>query len=132
MWPAITAAPVAPGRGLPVYQPATAVLDGTCSVPGAGQSEPDEPGLDADRRDLQRTSAEGQELTSLASRRPTCLAALAPAAAFPAGVAGRPVWLAQASPAAAPHTMTTPTRAAAAAHGRRMSRVREAWRPYLI
>src|SRR5580692_9579880 len=29
----MTAAPVAPGRGLPVYQPATAVLAGTCSVP---------------------------------------------------------------------------------------------------
>src|ERR1700690_4167745 len=31
----MTAAPTAPGRGLPVYQPATAVLDGTCSVPFA-------------------------------------------------------------------------------------------------
>src|SRR6202167_5551707 len=29
----MTAAPSAPGRGLPVYQPATAVLAGTCSVP---------------------------------------------------------------------------------------------------
>src|SRR5580693_6126905 len=29
----MTAAPTAPGRGLPVYQPATAVLAGTCSVP---------------------------------------------------------------------------------------------------
>ena len=32
-WPAMTAAPTVPGRGLPVYQPATAVLDGTWSVP---------------------------------------------------------------------------------------------------
>src|SRR5580658_4058487 len=31
----MTAAPTAPGRGLPVYQPATAVLDGTWSVPFA-------------------------------------------------------------------------------------------------
>ena len=33
MCPAITAAPVAPGRGLPVYQPATAAVDGTCRTP---------------------------------------------------------------------------------------------------
>src|SRR6266581_2311146 len=32
MWPAITDDPTAPGRGLPVYQPATAVLAGTCKV----------------------------------------------------------------------------------------------------
>src|ERR1700691_1200676 len=31
----MTAAPTAPGRGLPVYQPATAVLDGTWSAPFA-------------------------------------------------------------------------------------------------
>src|SRR5580698_3333732 len=31
----MTAAPTAPGRGLPVYQPATAVLDGTWRVPFA-------------------------------------------------------------------------------------------------
>src|SRR6266571_8081248 len=31
--PAMTAEPTVPGRGLPVYQPATAVLDGTWSVP---------------------------------------------------------------------------------------------------
>src|ERR1700742_2155811 len=35
MCPAMTADPVAPGRGLPVYQPATAVDDGTCSAPSA-------------------------------------------------------------------------------------------------
>src|ERR1022692_1474701 len=35
MWPAITDEPTAPGRGLPVYQPATEVLVGTCSVPCA-------------------------------------------------------------------------------------------------
>src|SRR5580704_3575399 len=32
-WPAMTADPVAPGRGLPVYQPATVVVLGTCRVP---------------------------------------------------------------------------------------------------
>jgi len=32
-WPAMTADPVAPGRGLPVYQPTTVVLLGTWSVP---------------------------------------------------------------------------------------------------
>src|SRR5271169_6769348 len=32
-WPAMTADPVAPGRGLPVYQPATVVVRGTCRVP---------------------------------------------------------------------------------------------------
>src|SRR5579863_8270421 len=32
-WPAMTAAPAAPGRGLPLYQRATAVLAGTWSVP---------------------------------------------------------------------------------------------------
>src|SRR5258705_10431859 len=31
--PAMTAEPTVPGRGLPVYQPATVVLDGTWSVP---------------------------------------------------------------------------------------------------
>src|SRR5579875_3309101 len=31
----MTAAPASPGRGLPVYQPATAVLAGTCSAPAA-------------------------------------------------------------------------------------------------
>ncbi len=35
MCPAITAEPVAPGRGLPVYQPATAMLAGTCGAPVA-------------------------------------------------------------------------------------------------
>src|SRR5450756_3123620 len=33
MWPAMTAEPMEPGRGLPVYQPATVADDGTCSVP---------------------------------------------------------------------------------------------------
>ncbi len=33
MCPAITEEPIWPGRGLPVYQPATEVLDGTWSVP---------------------------------------------------------------------------------------------------
>ena len=31
----MTAGPMAPGRGLPVYQPATVVEDGTCSAPPA-------------------------------------------------------------------------------------------------
>src|SRR6202030_711947 len=31
-WPAMTADPTAPGRGLPVYQPATVVVSGTWSV----------------------------------------------------------------------------------------------------
>jgi len=35
MCPAMTADPTAPGRGLPVYQPATAVDEGTCSAPAA-------------------------------------------------------------------------------------------------
>src|ERR1700677_1398607 len=35
MCPAITDDPMAPGRGLPVYQPATDVVDGTCSAPAA-------------------------------------------------------------------------------------------------
>ena len=35
MWPTMTAEPIWPGRGLPVYQPATDVLVGTCSVPCA-------------------------------------------------------------------------------------------------
>src|SRR5262250_372938 len=35
MWPTITAAPIAPGRELPVYQPATEVLAGTCRAPEA-------------------------------------------------------------------------------------------------
>src|SRR5450755_4045627 len=35
MWPAMTDEPTSPGRGLPVYQPATEVLVGTCSVPWA-------------------------------------------------------------------------------------------------
>src|ERR1700689_1306431 len=32
-WPAMTADPIAPGRGLPVYQPATVVVRGTWRVP---------------------------------------------------------------------------------------------------
>src|SRR6516165_4293865 len=35
MCPAITAGPMAPGRGLRTYQPATAVDDGTCRAPVA-------------------------------------------------------------------------------------------------
>src|SRR5208282_4905342 len=31
MCPTMTAEPIAPGRGLPVYQPATEVVDGTCN-----------------------------------------------------------------------------------------------------
>src|SRR5260221_3455522 len=34
-WPTMTDEPIAPGRGLPVYQPATAVVDGTWSAPPA-------------------------------------------------------------------------------------------------
>src|SRR5258708_17522538 len=33
MWPTITEAPTAPGRGLPVYQPATEAMAGTCRAP---------------------------------------------------------------------------------------------------
>src|SRR5450631_2528193 len=33
MCPAMTAPPGSPGRGLPVYHPATAVVPGTCKVP---------------------------------------------------------------------------------------------------
>src|SRR5712691_2445307 len=33
MWPTMMAEPTAPGRGLPVYQPATVVEDGTCMAP---------------------------------------------------------------------------------------------------
>ena len=33
MWPAMIEEPISPGRGLLVYQPATEVLRGTCSVP---------------------------------------------------------------------------------------------------
>src|SRR5580693_2463976 len=36
MCPAITEEPTSPGRGLPVYQPATEVTVGTWSVPWAG------------------------------------------------------------------------------------------------
>src|SRR6185437_15537543 len=32
MWPAMIDEPTWPGRGLPVYQPATAAVDGTCNV----------------------------------------------------------------------------------------------------
>src|SRR5271170_5094991 len=32
-WPAMTADPIAPGRGLPVYQPTTVVVRGTWRVP---------------------------------------------------------------------------------------------------
>src|SRR5487761_1567440 len=32
-WPALTAEPAGPGRGLPVYQPATVVVLGTWRVP---------------------------------------------------------------------------------------------------
>src|ERR1700761_5179740 len=35
MWPRMMAGPTAPGRGLRVYQPATAVDDGTCTAPCA-------------------------------------------------------------------------------------------------
>src|SRR5260370_18025915 len=35
MWPAMIDEPISPGRGLPVYQPATDVLDGACRVPCA-------------------------------------------------------------------------------------------------
>src|SRR6478752_455852 len=35
MWPTMTAEPTWPGGGLPVYQPATDVLAGTCMVPRA-------------------------------------------------------------------------------------------------
>src|SRR5258708_14016006 len=35
MWPAMIDEPISPGRGLPVYQPATDVLDGACKVPCA-------------------------------------------------------------------------------------------------
>src|ERR1022692_4366101 len=35
MWPAMTEDPIPPGRGLPVYHPATVVEVGTCRVPCA-------------------------------------------------------------------------------------------------
>src|SRR5579859_7771324 len=33
----MTAEPIEPGRGLPVYQPATVVVDGTCIAPPAAR-----------------------------------------------------------------------------------------------
>ena len=60
MWPTITAAPVAPGRELPVYQPATAALAGTCSAPA---------GVSPRRMSPVRTPIDG--MTSVAGRPPT-------------------------------------------------------------
>src|SRR5258705_1940011 len=37
MWPTMMDEPTAPGRGLPVYQPATVVEDGTCIEPPAAR-----------------------------------------------------------------------------------------------
>src|SRR6516162_3440746 len=37
MWPTMMAEPTEPGRGLPVYQPATDVEDGTWSAPPASR-----------------------------------------------------------------------------------------------
>ena len=36
-WPTMMAEPTEPGRGLPVYQPATVVEDGTCIAPPAAR-----------------------------------------------------------------------------------------------
>ena len=53
MCPAMTAPPGSPGRGLPVYQPATRGAARHLQRPGRGQAEVDQPGPHADGRDDQ-------------------------------------------------------------------------------
>ena len=97
MCPAMTAPPGSPGRGLPVYQPATAVLPGTWSAPLA---------VSPSRISRVRTPMAGMySRTGRATDRTVAggTAAHWPAGTgasrgLPTGVAARPVWLATASP----------------------------------
>src|SRR5215469_2519270 len=127
----MTAAPRAPGRGLPVYQPATVVLDGTCSVPSAASPSfimlVCTPMAGIVRLTGSATGA-GVGAGSCA-RYPWGTVTWC---TFPAVAAGRPVWLAQPSPAPATHSRNSPAVSAAAAHGRRADRARSRGWPCLL
>src|SRR5271165_6183633 len=124
----MTADPVAPGRGLPVYQPATAVLAGTCSEPDAVR-----PSLMSRVRTpiagISRDRGVATGLGVAAGAAAQCPFGIGTSGVAPSGVAGLAVWLAQASPAAAAQTTATPRTAVSAAHGRRISRAAEACLP---
>src|SRR3984885_11032489 len=128
MCPAITAEPMAPGRALPVYQPATDVLDGPCSAPLAGSPR---------WTSVVLTPIDGMtRATGLATRRTdgsgtgACLpTGIGANVGLPRGAAGRPVWLATARPVTPAATARMPQMRMAAATGRRTTRMGEVCRP---
>src|SRR5580693_4646436 len=118
MCPAITAEPMAPGRALPVYQPATDVLGGTCSAPLA---------VSPRWTSVVLTPIDGMtRATGLATRRTD---GSGTGACLPTGAAGRPVWLATARPVTPAPTARMPQARMAAATGRRTTRMGEVCRP---
>src|SRR5580700_9875651 len=118
MWPTITAAPTAPGRALPVYHPATVTVEGTCSAPDEVRPR---------RTSPLRTPIDG--MTMLAGLATGLICGGGAASWRPGGTgtkvglltgaAGRPVWLASASPVTPAAATTRPQTAAATAAGRR-------------
>src|SRR5215469_3070546 len=113
MWPAMTAAPVAPGRGLPVYQPATAAVDGTCSAPELVRPS---------RTSRDRTPIAGISIVvGLATGTVEFGRGTAAQGPFRGGIvgggptaaAGRAVWSAQMTPPAPAHAPSTPATASA-------------------
>src|SRR5580704_11200235 len=120
----MTAAPISPGRGLPVYQPATATVPGTCRLPAAVRpslTSPVRMPIAGMKRATGAATVTGCAASGNAPARPagTATNGLAPAAS-----AGRPPWLATSRPpSAAAHTIP-PQAAAAAAAGCRATRDR--------
>src|ERR1700684_107778 len=127
MCPAITAEPMAPGRALPVYQPATDVLDGTCSAP---------PAVSPRWTSVVLTPIAGMtRATGLATRRTdgsgtgACLpTGIGANVGLPTGVAGRPVWLATARPVTPAPTARMPQTRMAAADRPGHTPLGEEWR----
>src|ERR1700733_8405155 len=128
MCPTITAEPMAPGRALPVYEPATDVRDGTCSAPL---------GVSPRWTSVVLTPIAGMtRATGLATRRTdgsgtgACLpTGIEANVGLPTGVAGRPVWLASARPVTPAPTARMPQTRMAAAAGPRPPPVGGEWPP---
>src|SRR5258708_18838181 len=97
MWPTITAAPIAPGRELPVYQPATEAVAGTCRAPDEVSPRRTSP-LRTPMDGMMRPVGSATCCTdgwATAAWRPR---GTGTSVGLPTGTAGRPVWLASASP----------------------------------
>src|ERR1039458_3226589 len=131
MWPPMTDEPIAPGRGLPAYQPATTVLAGACRVPAAASPRWISPAETPIAGITSRVGAATGGPPTVCSGAGACgpVGGRTSLRERVTGVALWPVWLATANPVAPIPTATRPHSSTAAATGRRTTRICEVCRP---